>query len=109
MKKYMTVPLRSILKQPEDPEDYLCVQNKYWALDSKNNIFLSSIGRPIYGKSKRTVRFYIERLELPVTFSYKIYPWVFKSTNRHRADRTDINRKKQYNLIRLEFAWILKR
>ena len=97
MGKYRKVPLESILKPPSNPAAYLLVQNQYWPIDSDNNIFIVALCY-IYGPIRKTVTFYIERLGLPVPFTYITYTTVL----------TGDVRKKKYKLIKLKKAWIIR-
>jgi len=89
MTRYRRKPLKSILKTPADQTRYLLIQNQYWAVDDEDNVFFIGL-RPICGANKKTVHFYIERLELPLTVIY---------TDDH---------KRTYKLIKLKEAWVKK-
>jgi len=86
--RFKRIPLDKILVKPESTKDYLSIQNKYWPIDGDRNVFLTVEGMAIYGDTKQTVRFYIERMCLPVGFIYTC------------------SNIKQYDLIFIETAWI---
>ena len=93
MARYRRKPLESILNPPSDRTYYLLIQNQYWALDDEDNVFFIGL-RPICGANRKTVHFYIERLELPLSTIYAYGH--LKSYN------------KTYRMIKLEKAWIRK-
>lgn len=83
------VPLRDITRLPDNPKKYEIIQNKYWAIDKKNNVFFIE-NRPICGITKQSLSFYIRNLKLPL--------------NAHAYGK----KRNLFDMIYLETAWIKK-
>jgi len=93
MIKYIKVPLETITRRPgTDTSGYQLIKNKYWPVDKDNNLFLTKRHHAICGTTRQTVRFYIERLELPVK------PYYHKGRG-----------KRHYPMVHLSTVWLKKR
>jgi len=94
LQRYRKVLLEVILQQPFDVENYLQLNNQYWAIDNNNNVFFIS-SKPICGNSKRTVIFYIQSIKLPLIPYSRKYKhiiflnktWVLKPIGRSRGKK----------------------
>jgi len=86
------VPLWTIMYKPDNPTDYMKLDNQYWAVDDADNVFFIGL-KPICGTSKRTVIFYIQNIRLPlIPYSRKhrhiIFlgkAWILKPIGRSRG------------------------